>query len=359
MKRSVLDNNLRILSNSASTTITNFKGAIPMVKANAYGHGLAEVAKVFIRNPNTLALGVADLTEAIALRKANIRKPIWIFSGIGGLNLEIISILNKYQINPILSSVLDIQTYEKQLKNQTLPNYQIKFNTGMNRLGVHFSELYQIKSIIKKSKYFDGICTHFAQALLEESALTNQQIDEFKFVCSQFSGMNLKYVHAANSVTCLSRKLLNKLNFSNVIRPGIGLYGYAEKRGNNLGIKPALILKTRIIQNRVLKKNDSVGYDGTFKCKKTTKQSVCAIGYGDGLHRSLSNKKIIINNKAIQILGRVSMDMTSINLSAKLGDYVTILGEGHKQMDLLAKNAQTISYEILTSIAPRVERIYK
>lgn len=359
VKRSVLDNNLSILSKSAKSHLSALKGAIPMVKANAYGHGLVETARVFIQNSNTVALGVADLSEAIELRKANIRNPIWIFSGIGGLNSEIVSLLKRYQINPILSSVLDIQKYENLIQKNSLPNYQIKFNTGMNRLGVHLSDINQIRSLLKASKNFDGYCTHFAQALLEESSLTKRQIKEFKFIHSQLSGLNPKYVHAANSVTCLSKNLLKQLEFTNLIRPGIGLYGYAENKGVKLGIKPALTLKTRVIQNRILSKNESVGYDATFVCNKTMTQTVCAIGYGDGFHRTLSNKKILIKNKAIQILGRVSMDMTSFNLSAKLGDYVTILGEGHKQMDLLASNAQTISYEILTSLAPRVERIYK
>ncbi len=359
MKRSVLDQNLSILAKNAQKHLPLFEGAVPMIKANAYGHGLIESAKVFARNQNTVALGVADLNEAIEIRNANIQKPIWIFSGVGGLSDDSISILQKFNINPILSSVEDIQKYSSASKRKRLPNFQIKFNSGMNRLGVSFNDLNKVNQLLKTTKNCNGFCTHFAQALLEESKLTQKQIEEFQIAYALLSSHSFRWVHAANSVASLSSKILKQIDFTNLIRPGIGLYGYAEKRGVVAGLKPALTLKTKVIQTRKLKRDDQVGYDGTFTAKNSLSQSVCSIGYGDGFHRKLSNQKILIGGKNIQILGRISMDMISLNLSAKLGNYVTILGEGHKQMDVLALNAQTISYEILTSITQRVERIYK
>ncbi len=359
VQRAVLVKNLDILAQNSKTSLVRFQGAIAMLKANAYGHGLVESARAFLQSKNCHALGIADFLEGIELRNSGIKKPIWIFSGQAPLTDEVISQCRKFQLTPILSNVSDIQKYSRAALRKDTPRFHIKINTGMNRLGVEMSELGEVIKVIKSSKNCEGICTHFAQALLEDSALTRKQIRNFQFAYSLFSHFNIPQIHAANSAAVLNQKLLKQIAFTNIVRPGIGLYGYADERGIRAGLKPALKLKAKVIQSRTLKKDDLVGYDGTFKAHSSTNQSVLALGYGDGFHRILSNQKILIRNKTTQILGRVSMDMLSINAFLKIGSWVTILGDGHKQMEIMANQAETISYEILTSLTSRVLRQYK
>jgi alanine racemase len=344
----------------------NFLGAVPMVKCNAYGHGLTEVSKSLEELSSTYALGVATVDEAIELRKAKIKKPIWIFSRLG-------SPIEKSFLNFALEQNFSIVVYtledlKKIIKYQVPVKIHLKFNTGMNRLGIEKEELSVVRNLllINKNVFLEGICTHFAYASNPKNVLTKKQVEIFKYLVDRLSAFNFSTVHCANTAAVIEDEKLKTSSFCNLIRPGIGIYGYSSDEKNILKLKPALELFVRTLLNRKLKYNESIGYDFTYTTKKkTTYESVLAIGYGDGFHRTLSNKRILVRllheSRIIntRVLGIVSMDTSMLELKTKAGSWVQVLGYNENQAKFMAKSASTNVYEILTSLsATRVKREY-
>ncbi len=340
--------------------LTGRSGGVAMVKANAYGHGLLETARALSKSKQLTSFGVASLDEAVLLRAGGIKKPIWVFSRGTPMSKAAALLCKKQNLVPVLSTLEDLKIY---LKYNRSGFFHLKINTGMNRLGLDESDWGPAKKLIADhGGRFQGLCTHFAQSGVSGSKLTRIQTANFKKAYEFFKNLKPYFMHASNTCAILDKNIAKELSFCNVVRPGIGMYGYAGTAGERMGIKPALVLKAKVIRTRTLKKGDRVGYDGTFHALNSQKQAVLGIGYGDAVLRSLSNQQIEVYDGKRRIktrlLGRVSMDMISLSLKTKTGNWITLLGKNSKQGENLATAAGTITYELLTSISSRVPRIY-
>ncbi len=350
-----IQKNFNLLCKKANTL------AIPMVKCNAYGHGIIEVSKLLEKNPKTFALGVCSIEEGLLLREHKIKKPILVFSNSSPWSDELNQAYTRFSLTPVFYTKEDLKKFLMQKKS--LP-FHIKFNTGMNRLGIDLSDSVEVYKILtlKKAKP-QGLCTHLACSETPSSMLTQAQIQDFKNVVSYFESLSPNFIHAANTQAILHDQELQLSTFCNLIRPGIGLYGYGGSLGKKHGLKPALKWNAKILLQRSLEAKSFVGYGATFQAMKATPQTILAVGYGDGFSRLHSNKKVTIaissnKLKKTRVLGRVSMDLTSIELKATPTHWINLLGEDYVQAQILAQNMNSIEYEVLTSISARVPRIY-
>lgn len=364
LPRTIARVSLSTVKRNFALLATGWDGAVPMVKCNAYGHGMIEVARVLETSAKTRAFGVATLEEGVRLRRAGVKAPIWVFSDCGPWSDTTSGLIEAFRLTPVLHSTEDVKAilkprYKRLLASQGV---HLKFNTGMNRLGIPLTDLEQVRRLFLKAGVTpEGLCSHLAIAEDATCPPTRAQVAGFEQVVSSFAGQVVSHIHCSNTAAMLSESQLHLSKLCNVARPGIGLYGYGGRAGEKLGLRPALEWRARVVSSRVVSRGEIVGYGGTFRAQKRTPQSVLAIGYGDGLKRILSNGEILVRAagsapKRVRLLGRVSMDLTSINIRLKPGSWVTLLGEGAAQGEMMASQAQTIVYEILTSISSRVPR---
>lgn len=363
LPRSVARVSLSQIQKNFKLLVTGWHGAVPMIKCNAYGHGMIEVGRVLERSPKARALGVATLEEGVRLRRNGIAAPIWVFSDCGPWTETTAGLVEAFNLTPVLHSTDDVKALlkprYKKLRGRI--GVHLKFNTGMNRLGIPLTDLEQVRRLLVNAGITPaGLCSHLAIAENPRCAPTRTQVARFKQVIEAFAGLDVSYIHSSNTSALLGETELQLSKLCNVARPGIGLYGYGGPRGARLGLKPTLEWRARVVSSREVGRGEIIGYGGTFRARQTTPQSVLAVGYGDGLMRILSNQEIFVKAgtqlKRASILGRVSMDLTSINIRLKPGSWVTLLGEGAAQGEMMASQAQTIVYEILTSISSRVPR---
>jgi alanine racemase len=343
---------------------------LAVVKADAYGHGLINVAKA-AEKAGADWLGTALLEEGIALRNGGITKPIisWL-TPLGedfktAINLEIdLSISSIELLNEIILVGKSINK---------VPRVHIEIDTGMNRGGFGDEWGLLLPEIVRAVKTNEikaiGIWSHFARADEPNEVMNSTQLAKFDQKVKQLSdsGVNLEFIHIANSAAALSNKAAHK----NIIRWGIGLYGLSPDVTNmgdskSLGLKPAMKLFAKLQLVKSVKAGQSVGYGGTAITKSDTKLGVVTLGYADGVPRNANNSAgIYVAGKRAPIIGRVSMDQFVVDLGldslAKIGDEVIVFGDGSQgeyTIDEWAKACATINYEIVTRIGVRVPRIY-
>jgi len=338
---------------------------LAVVKANAYGYGMAEVARRLVRE-KVPYLGVACVDEAIALRRAGIRAPILVLSSV-----------MPEEIREALTYGLTLTVCDKDLAGQInktarrlnkFAAVHVKVDTGMGRLGVWYDEADRLIEKILALKYIviEGIFTHFASADEDSLRYTARQIDNFKRLTTllKIKGTGIKYAHAANSAGAI----LYKDSHFNMVRPGLMLYGmYPNKKtAKAIKLKPALSLKTRIIFLKRTPAGRSISYGRTHTTSKDTIIATLPIGYADGLNRRLSNNgEAIVRGKRVPIVGRICMDHTMIDVGhvegVKAGDEVVIIGSQGKEtitVEDIARLLDTIPYEVVCWISNRVPRIY-
>ena len=349
-----LKNNVKFFKQKLDPT-TKIMG---MVKASSYGIGAYEVSKV-LGEIGIDYLGVASSREAIELRTKKIETPILV------MNMEEASYRSivEHNIEPSISSFYQFEKFLNYLNEANIKSYPIhlKIDTGMNRLGFLESEIDKLIQLILKSSAIaiKGIFSHLAVADDEtEDYFTLNQIDLFEQISNQIE----------NEIGCTTIKsVLNSAGserFSghqfDMIRLGIGMFGISTV----FNLESVCELKTTISQLKLVKKGASIGYGRSIIVDKDTLTGTISIGYADGFSRSFSNGKgsVLINGKYAPVIGKVSMDMTTIDLSevdnVKEGDIVEIFGK-NKPIKELAQQIDTIPYEILTSISSRVVREYK
>ncbi|OSS41982.1 Alanine racemase [Desulfurella amilsii] len=350
--------------------IQNYVGnkteVIPVIKADAYGHGASAVAlalKEFVKN----YFAVACTEEAVELRKNHIDTNIIVLSRAGFGDIED---LYNYNLTPVVhgfSVLQDIIDFAKN-KKYRFPIH-IKFNTGMNRVGFNQLDLEKIVELYKKNKdYIDivGIMSHFSNS---ESDIkqTTQQLNIFEEIIKSIKsyGIDPRYYHISNSGAILNYRS----SHFNAVRAGIALYGYYPKKqkDNSMNIKPAMSIKSFIISKHYLKKGEGISYGPSFVANCDMQVAIVAFGYADGLFRLMSNKfGVIVNDKLCKSIGTICMDMFAVDVSdvdVKVGDEVIIMGKSKTCMvdaDDLALVSSTINYEILTNIGKslRVKRVY-
>lgn len=345
-KENILQN-YRYLSKKSELPIT------PVVKANAYGHGLLEVVKI-LKPLKPPFICLDSFYESYKLFKLGIKVPILIMGYVDPEDL-------KKEKLPFSYAVWDINDSKIIRKFQQKAKFHIFVDTGMHREGVRMENLASFLLELKKENIkLEGIMSHFGVAGDKKYKPTKTQIDSFIEAEAIITKADFepKYRH----INATSGNLhLGKIG--NLGRSGIGIYGFdPEEKDKNL--KPALKLWSTIFQIKNIKKGEKVGYDFTFEAKREMKVGILPIGYSNGLSRQLSNVGYVKIGKVFcPIIGRVNMGMTCIDLSVTKvseGDRVLVYSDNPKDKNSIAEVAKlckTIPYEILTNISDSMVRI--
>lgn len=332
-----------------------------MVKANAYGLGAVPVAKC-LENAGVDYLCVAYPEEAMELREAKVKLPILVMN-ITGANMEQ---LIEQEIEPIIFSEDILNQFTQALITKKIEQaypIHIELNTGMNRLGFAPKDIPHLINAVADNPYVHvaSIYSHFAVSDEETGVdFTNQQAQLFQESCNRLiSKMGYApMLHLSNTSGTLNYPEYNY----DMVRIGIGLYGVSTTEKDKKNIKNVASLKSYISQINVLEKGETLSYGRQFTAHKTTRAATVSIGYADGVHRNLGYEKgtVFVNGKETKIIGTICMDMLMIDVTdidCKIGDEVEIFGENNK-IYTNAKASGTIPYELLTSVLPRVKRIY-
>lgn len=321
-----------------------------MVKANAYGHGLLNVARLLAAEAD--AFGVARYEEAITLLSANIGKPVVLMSGLH--NIEHAKNIHHDKLQISIATKTQYRDFIETKFNQKLTVW-LKFNTGMNRLGLPLALANQYIREMKKNRFIKEIIlmTHLSSA--NES--NNQKND---FQCRTL--LELGKRHSLQTSIANSAALLQYPHYKgDWVRPGIMLYGASPiegKSASTFGLQPAMTLSSYLLDIRQQRKGDQIGYQGSWICKEDILLGVVPIGYGDGYPRNIApGTPVWVNGSLCPIIGRVSMDLITIDLSnckkPKIADYVELWGK-ELSIDQIAKFAMTLPNELLTRVSPRI-----
>ena len=336
-----------------------------VVKANAYGHGLIEVART-LEGLDVHYLGVATLDEVVLLRKAGIKLPVLV---LGTILPEEINYALDYDVSLTICSkqLARVLNNKARAAGKVVPVH-IKIDTGMGRIGIWHEEAEEFTKTLKKMSNIhpEGIYTHFASAA-RDNLFTGYQLQAFEALLKKLAqqGIQFTYKHAANSIALVD---LKKSHF-NLVRPGIIVYGMYPKRSfaRLLKLKPVLSLKTRIVYLKDVPPGRSISYGRTYITEKLTRIATLPIGYADGYGRILSNRaSVLVKGEKARVVGKVTMDQIMVDVGhikgVKLGDEVVLIGhQGENQMrtEEIARVSKTIPYEIVCAITNRVPRVYK
>ncbi|MGE5568637.1 MAG: alanine racemase [Rhodospirillales bacterium] len=341
---------------------------VGVVKADAYGHGAVEVSRV-LTGAGARWLAVSSAEEGIALREAGIDARILVMSDRA---TAVYRELVHYGLTPVLHSLSDLRELSSRVNGNGAPlNYHLKIDTGMGRLGTR-ADAAQIACAVKEAANLrlEGLMTHFASSADYTNKQTDRQVRAFNRIAQGLkkAGICPQFMHmsSTNPVAYGRREALH-----NMIRVGHALYGYVSPaRGEApervLEVEPALSWKACVLSTKEVPENAHIGYGGMFRTQRPTRIAILGVGYADGLSHRLSNRgHVIAAGKLVPILGAVSMDLTTIDVtdcpSIQPGDTVTLLGsEGGVSINAqqMARMAGTISYDILCGIRTRVKRVY-
>jgi alanine racemase len=338
---------------------------IAVVKANAYGHGAAQVGKTALEAGAEM-LAVHRAIEGVELRKAGIQAPILVM---GYTPPDGAQLIVNWRLTPSLMTVEFAQALSARASaTGAKAPVHVKVDTGMSRYGLLPEELVDfLRSIQPLSGiWVEGVFTHFATADWADQSYVLQQLALFQETLSAAgtAGFTFPLVHAANSAAAMR---LRAAHF-NAIRPGIAMYGMhpSSEWPPVFEIRPALTLKSKVSRVRWLPSGAAVSYGRTFITQKPTRSALVPVGYGDGYHRILSNKGyVLIRGRRAPLIGRVCMDQFVVDASdipdVQQDDEVVLVGRQeaeHIRAEEVAAWADTINYEITTALLPRVARVY-
>lgn len=365
---SVLDINLNNLNYNFSLLrdITSAE-IIFMVKADAYGHGICELAAHAYQTCKTRVFGVADIEEAKALFEYFTQSKIYDFSiyvfSNPCLENEIYKeIYSSGKIFAVINSFNDLSTYLKLTQFKAMPLI-VKFNTGMNRLGFDLEDYSQLITILKEKKRTNifHLMTHFSSSYLlnTSKSRTTRQLNSFKELITKFSsdGFSIELTSCSNS-GAIEQKIED---FCSHVRPGLMLYGpqsFMDKKGTILWRgKNLSTLKTTALKIIKVTKGCPIGYGGQV-CSETGEVLFIPLGYGDGILTYYSGATINIG----KIFGRINMDLTAIflnkNHSIKIQDTIELWNEDHYSINTFANSVKTSPYQVMCALTPRVGRNY-
>jgi len=345
-----------------------------VVKADAYGHGSVECARV-LESEGASWFGVTGLDEAIPLRDAGIAGRILLMTGFWrGEQEEIV----RLGLTPTVWEPEQIELLEKAATRLNVDHQPIhlKIDTGMGRLGVAPKDLRAIFSALRVAPHLEleGVSTHFASSEVLDAPSVDSQGRSFEDALEvlRVEGWNPPLIHAANTSAMISHR---ELRYS-MVRPGLALYGYylpferagreVTGKGLQLAVHPALTWKTRILSLRDMPAGQALGYGGTYVTQAPSRIAVLPLGYADGLNRKVSSRgRVIVRENYAPIVGRISMDLTLVDVTGiggvEVGDEAVLLGSANGLTVSAyehAEMAETIPYEILCNISKRVPRKY-
>ena len=339
-----------------------------VVKADAYGHGAIEVARVLVAE-GARWLAVSSVDEGATLRAAVVAPRILAMGGF--LPFEEAALI-EHDLTPAVHSLAQMRDLDRLAAAAGKPvRYHLKIDSGMGRLGTRASGA-EIVAALAATPHaqLEGLMTHFASAADYSSTQTADQLAYFERIAAaiELAGHRGLRLHTS-STNAIAYGRANSGH--NLVRAGHALYGYVspargEAPAQRLDVQPALTWKARLLAVKELPEGALVGYGGTFRTPRAMRIGVLGAGYADGIFHRLSNRgQVIAGGKLTPILGTISMDLTTIDLSHTSalgpGDEVTLLGqEGEARLDAqqIARVAGTISYNILCSISARVRRVY-
>jgi alanine racemase len=341
---------------------------IPVIKSNAYGHGMLEIGALLNEHPNIDGVAVVSISEAILLRQNGFGKKI-IVLGIIDADLE-----------KVITYDLDLVVYDKKMINDLnviaekancKAQIHIKIDTGLSRLGFFPVEAFEVIKNAIELKYIEiiGISTHFANSESKDNSFFKLQLSRFNELVNKLyrEGITIPLRH----ITCTAALGAYESAHGTLVRFGIGLYGLWPSQENkeivctkfpHFNLKPILTWKTRIIQIKKIPAGSYIGYDLTHQIQKESSIAVLPVGYWDGLDRKLSNRgAVIIKGCVAPMVGRIAMNLCMVDVSnipeICTEDEVTLLGDhGAVSADALAGHIGTINYEIVTQINPLIVR---
>ncbi len=343
------------------------KEVMPVIKANAYGHGAGKIG-LYLEKLGVKHFAVAALDEAIELRNAGVTAQILI---LGATLPEYFEKVLQYDvIQTVASKEAAIKLNDVAAKLGVNAQVHIKVDTGMARIGFDARNEVAVKNAAKEisevaklsNLVLDGIYTHFATADIPDDEFALKQHRLFALLVDNIenNGIFIPHKHVSNSGDIINYPN----NKYDMVREGIILYGYLpDKQSKPYDFKPAMTVYSVVSHISQIRKGETIGYGRTYIAEKDLTVAVIPIGYADGYPRSLSNKgEMLINGTLCKILGRVCMDQTMVDISGmdvKIGDLVTVLGVSPAlTADDIADMTDTISYEVLCDISPRVVRTY-
>lgn len=356
----------RIVANyNAIRTVVGSAAVMGVVKADAYGHGMAEVADI-LEGAGIRWLAVSSVSEGVALREAGSRARILIMAGFLPDECEA---LTAYDLTPAIHSLDDARVLAESAPHRP---WHLKVDTGLARLGVR-NGLEGVLAALPRPP--EGLMTHLASPSDLGSLQTVHQLEAFAQATQRCEAMGIRppwrHTASTNAIAYPRSPEWRRAAWHNLVRPGHALYGYVSPArpapaAPVLRVAPALQWKARILAVKDIPEGAPVGYGATFHASHPMRLGVVAAGYADGLPHQLSNRgRMIAGDRLVPIVGTVSMDLTTIDLTAVpqvgVGDAVMILGDnGGVALDAqqVARLAGTISYDLLCGIGPRVKRIY-
>jgi alanine racemase len=326
------------------------KFIIPVIKANAYGHGVTHILN-YLYEKGLRFYAVSLLEEALELRNLYQDIDILIMGAILKEHLEVCS------KNNLIFTIYDEDIYHSVIESELKLKCHFKVDSGMHRYGISNEDL-SIKMIEKlqerKNIQLEGVYTHFATASDNESYYY-EQLKMFDSVINQLK-LKPQIIHVSNSSS--SAKYEKQITYTTHVRLGIGLYGLTLDQ-QNLPLKPVLSLYTKIIQIKHLKDQECLGYGITYCAKEDETIALLPIGYADGFIRKNKFGNVEINQSIYPIVGNICMDTTFVKVDShiKKGDVVTLIGT-MVTTDEVASRLKTINYEVVTNLSNRVPRIY-
>jgi alanine racemase len=352
----------------------------PMVKADGYGHGDVQLAK-HLEKMGVQSLGVCLLEEAVKLREAGVKAEVLVFLGFDEIGAKKIIELN---LTPVVSCWEHIEILEKVATNAV--GIHLKFDTGMNRLGFRIEEAQEVYNRLWQNKKIrlKAICTHLfngddADQAVGDSATQLRKLHEVAKLFKPFGA----FVHALNSAGILNAMLSadknlpadHPLRLENWgLRPGLMIYGYNTLPSGQkpVELKPVMTLKTEAQVFRKVREGETVSYGARWQANRDAIIAVVTIGYADGFHRMLSNKaEVLFAGKKARVVGTVCMDYLMVDVTdivagqdlnsfkgAEIVFFGTAANGEYLSADDQAKKAETIPYEVLTSVSARVPRVY-
>ena len=337
---------------------------VSVIKGDAYGHGTVEVARTLVA-AGADYLAVAYLDEAVLLREAGVKEKILLLTGPPqGEEPEV----QAQRLTPMLHTPAQLEAWEKQARasERNLP-YHLGLDTGMTRLGFDTASTDELANLIVDTSYLrlEGVATHLAAAEDFSNPQTGEQQRRFDGIVKKLEqrGVRARYVHVSNSAAIAYRPDADR----SMVRPGLALYGYVNPAIGSpveprIRTAPVLEWKARILLVRDAPAGARLGYSGTYTAERPMRIGVLSVGYGDGLSRRMSNGgEVMVLGKRCPIVGLVNMDLTLVDLTAapraEPSDEVTLIGESIDALRM-ARQCDTIPYEVLCNISKRVPRVY-
>jgi alanine racemase len=344
-------------------TIKNYakKDVIPVVKANAYGHGSSIVASV-LRNEGIELLAVAFPKEAEELRANGDRGEILVL--VEGDNEDIRQIV-ELRLQASISRIEFANELNRKAEERFIKiKCHIFIDTGMHRDGIDYEDAIDFINEVAKLENLEivGICSHFANSDDLDTSFTNTQISKFEYVLDRVKAINFNYIHIQNSAGIVNYNIARATH----VRPGIALYGLLPEEHLNyrLNVNPILTLRAKVVRVKHIQANETAGYSFKFIAKENTQIGFLPLGYGDGLNTALTNKfKVVMKDRAFECVGSICMDQILIdfrNYDVNIGDSVEVISSTPKSINgvyELSKLAGVIPYDITTKLLPRLERI--